>query len=226
MEKVVVITGASSGLGKELAKTYFEKGYRLVLNGIDRGGLQEFIGKENVVIVLGDLTKEKTIDKMFDAVNSFGQVDILINNAGILYIEPFEKNTPKQLDQILAIDLKVPMILTQRMYPLMIAKRKGVIININSTSGKEPKLNHTMYTAAKFGLTGFTQSLRLEAKQYGIRVLSIHPGGIKTPLYDALENVPDTSTYMDAKNVAEIVVFLSETEGLSPDEIIINRLSK
>ena len=227
MNKVVVITGASSGLGKELAKIYLEKGCNLILNGVSESGLQEFQGKNNVEIVIGDLTKQETIDKLADvAVNKFGQVDILINNAGIIYIQPFEKNTPEQLDQILAIDLKVPILLTQKLYPLMVAKKKGLIININSTSGKEPKANHTLYNAAKFGLTGFTQSLRLEAKQHGIRVLSIHPGGINTPLYNLLEAPPNSSKYMDPTKVAEIIVYLSETEGLSPDEIVINRLSK
>ncbi len=227
MNKIVVITGASSGLGKELAKIYLEKGYKLVLNGAHEQGFQEFEGKENVEIVVGDLTEQETIDKLADVVKSkFGQVDILINNAGIIYIQPFEKNTPEQLNQLLAIDLVAPMLLTQKFYPLMVEKKQGVIININSTSGKEPKANHTMYNAAKFGLTGFTQSLRLEVKQHGIRVLSIHPGGINTPLYKSLEIPPDTSTYMEPKKVAEIIVYLSETEGLSPDEIVINRLSK
>ncbi len=225
--KVVVITGASSGLGKELAKLYLEKGYSLVLNGLHAEGLQEFQDKDNVEIVVGDLTKQETIENIAKVVtNSFGQVDILINNAGIIYLQPFEKNTSEQLDQILAINLKAPMLLTQKLYPFMVAKKKGLIININSTSGKEPKLNQTMYNATKFGLTGFTQSLRLEAKQRNIRVLSIHPGGTITPLYDSLEAPPDTTGFMEAKRVAEIVVFLSETEGLSPDEIIVNRLSK
>lgn len=226
MNKVVVITGASSGLGKELAKIYLEKKYNLVLNGINAEGLQEFQGKDNIEVVVGDLTKQEVIDEIASSVNRFGQIDILINNAGITYIQPFEKNTSEQLDKILDIDLKVPMLLTQKIYPLMVSKKGGTIININSTAGKEAKLNHTMYNAAKFGLAGFTQSLRLEAKQHGIRVLSIHPGGINTSLYESLETPPDTSTFMDSKKVAETIVYLSETDGLSPDEIVINRLSK
>ncbi len=226
MNKVVVITGASSGLGKELARAYLEKNYRLVLNGLNSEGFQEFQDKENVEIIEGDLTKQEIIEKTSDAVNSLGQVDILINNAGITYIQPFEKNTPEQLNKILEINLKAPMILTQKLYSLMVSQKNGTIININSNVGKEGRANFTLYAATKFGLNGFTQSLRLEAKQHGIRVLSIHPGGINTPLYDALETPPDTSSYMDPKKVAEIIVYLSETEGLSPDEIVINRLSQ
>lgn len=227
MRKVVVITGASSGLGKELAKIYIKKGYRLVLTGLHAEGLQEFQNKDNVKIIIGDLTKQETLDEIAQVVtNKFGQIDILINSAGIIYLQPFEENISEQLDQILAINLRAPILLTQKLYPFMVSKKQGLVININSTSGKEPKLHQTMYNATKFGLTGFTQSLRLEAKQHNIRVLSIHPGGIKTHLYDSMETPPDTTGFMDAKKVAEIVVFLSETEGLSPDEIIINRLSK
>lgn len=226
MEKIVVITGACGGLGSQLTKKYLAKGYHLILNDLNEQQFQEYQGNDNVEIIVGDLTHQETIDKIVAASYNFGHVDILINNAGITYIQPFEKNTPEQLDKILAIDLKAPMLLTQKLYPLMIAKGSGTIVNINSTAGKEAKINHTMYNAAKFGLSGFTQSLRLEAKQHGIRVLSIHPGGINTHFYDLLETPVDVSDYMDPTKVAELIVTLSETENLSPDEIVISRLSK
>lgn len=227
MNSVVLITGASSGLGKELAKIYLNKGYKLVLSGRHEEGLKEFEGEKNVEIVVGDLTKQETLDKLTNTVKiKFGRIDILINNAGIIYEQLFEENTPAQLDEIMEINLKVPMLLTQKIYPIMKAQKQGKIININSKLGKEGRAYYTLYSASKFGLYGFTQTLRAEAKEHGIRVLSVHPGGIKTGLYDSLPEHRDISGFMDAKEVADIIVYLSEREGLSPDEIVINRMTK
>lgn len=223
-DKVVLITGASSGLGKELAKIYSQKGYTLILNGQDAQGFEDLKGSM-ADIVVGDLTKKEVFEKLVKLIEGkYKRIDILINNAGITYIQPFENNTREQLDKILEIDLKVPMLLTRALYPLMVKQRFGHIININSSAGKEGKANHTMYSAAKFGLAGFTQALRLEAKKHNIRVTSIHPGGIKTSLYDNLEQKVDMSTYMEPKSVAEVIVSLSETEGMCPDEIILSRM--
>lgn len=97
---------------------------------------------------------------------------------------------------------------------------------INSAAGKQGYANHTLYSASKFALNGFSQSLRLEAKKFGVRVISIHPGGVKTSLYDKLSTKPDVDQYMDSKKLAEIIVYLAETDGLSPDDISISRTSK
>lgn len=227
MQKVVVITGASSGLGKELAKLYLKKStYQLLLTGRNEKGFDEFETNSRVEIVIGDLTQRKTLDEIEKKVTEkFGRVDILINNAGIIYLQPFEKNTEEQINKLISINLIAPMLLTQRLYPIMTAQQSGHIVNINSTAGKESKENHTLYCAAKWGLTGFTNALRKEAKKYNIRISSIHPGGIKTALYDELETKINTETFMDAKKVAEIILFLTQTEGLAPDEIVINRMS-
>lgn len=224
MDKVVLITGASSGLGKELAKLYLKKGYKLILSGQREEEFEDF--KNNSTdIVVGNLTKPEILEELVRVVKEkCKKIDILINNAGITYIQPFEENTKEQLDKIIEIDLKVPMLLTKELYPLMIEQKSGHIININSTAGKEGKANHSMYSAAKFGLAGFTQALRTEAKKYGIRVTSVHPGGIKTALYDNLKQKIDASTYMDPKAVAEIIFFLSETQDMCPDEILLSRM--
>lgn len=227
MNKVVVVTGASSGIGKEVAKQYLQKGYVVVLSGKDGEKLREFEGNDNADIVIGDITQEETLNKIKNLFETkHKRIDILVNNAGITHIQPFEENTRQQLDELIAINLKAPMLLTQKLFPLMVKQHSGHIIIVNSTAGKEGKLNHTMYNASKFGLSGFAASLRLEAKKHNIRVTSFHPGGVKTALYDKLKDKPDVSTFMEPAKVAEILVYLSETEGLSPDEIVLNRMSK
>lgn len=227
MDKVVVITGASSGIGRELAKKYLEKGYSLVLTGRNEGGFEYSKGKTNVDIVLGDITISETRKKIQDLImNKYKQLDILVNNAGITYIQPFEDNTEEQINTIFETNLKAPMLLTHDLYEIMKTQKSGTIIFINSAAGKQGYSNHTMYSTMKFGLTGFSQSLRQEAKKFGIRVISIHPGGVNTALYNNLQDKPDVNQYMDATKLAETIVFLSETSGLSPDEISISRTTK
>lgn len=227
MKKVVLITGASSGIGREIAKLFLEKDYSLILSGRNKEGFDYTKNKSNVDVVLGDITKKEIRQQIVDlAKNKYKKLDILINNAGITFIQPFEDNTEEQLNKIFEISLKTPILLTHDLYETMKAQKNGTIVFINSAAGKQGYPNHTMYSAMKFGLNGFSQSLRLEAKKYGIRVISIHPGGVKTSMYQKAKIQPDINQYMEPKKLAEIIVYLSETSELSPDEISINRMTK
>jgi NADP-dependent 3-hydroxy acid dehydrogenase YdfG len=227
MKKVVLITGASSGIGREIAKLFLQKGYSLILSGRNNEGFEYTNGNENVDVVLGDITKSETRKKIADLVNNkYKQLDILINNAGITFIQPFEENTAEQLETIYSTNLKTPILLTHDVYETMKMKKSGTIVFINSAAGKQGYPNHTMYSTMKFGLNGFSQSLRQETKKFGIRVLSIHPGGVNTKLYNNLKDKPDVEQYMSPVKLAEMIVYLSESEGLSPDEISISRTTK
>ncbi len=227
MKKVVLITGASSGIGKELARLYHQKGYSLLLTGRSEGGFKEFDAANDVRIVFGDIRNQTTIDELVNIINNdFRKIDILINNAGISNIQPFEMMTDQQLDDVIDTNLKAIIRLTHALYGRFVEQKSGHMMMMNSSAGKQGYANHTLYSASKFGLAGFTQSLRLEAKQHGIRVTGIHPGGVNTPLYKNVKMKPDETQYMNSKKLAEVVVYLSETEGLSPDEIVINRLTK
>ena len=117
MKKVVVITGASSGFGKEVAKMLLQKGcYYLILTGRNEKGFAEFKSSPDVTIIVGDLTKKTTIDLIEHAVKEQNHIDILINNAGITFINPFMQNSKEKIDELLEINLKAPMVLTVK-YP-------------------------------------------------------------------------------------------------------------
>jgi len=216
MERVVLITGASSGIGREVSKLFLLKNYNLILSGRNKEGFEYVRGY-----------KKETRKRMIDLIrNKYKSIDILINNAGITYIQPFEENTEDQLNNILDVNLKAPILLTHDLYPIFKEQKSGSIMFINSAAGKQGYANHTLYSTSKFALNGFSQSLKLEAKKYGIRVISIHPGGVKTSLYDMLKTKPDVDQYMDPIKLAEIIVYLAETDGLSPDDISISRTTK
>lgn len=223
MKKVVLVTGAGSGIGQAIAQNLAPKEYSLILTSRTAESMEQYAKLENVVIVAGDLTKQDTLDKLIETSQStFGKVDVLVNNAGITYIQPFEENTPDQMRTLFEINLFAAMQLTQAVYPLMKKQQSGHVLFINSTAGKEGKANHTMYSASKFGLAGFAQAFRQEAQQHGLRVTSIHPGGVKTDLYRNQPEI-DTSGYMEVSELAKTIVNLIETESICPDEIIINR---
>ncbi len=217
MEKVVLVTGASSGIGKELVREFRKKKYLVIATGRTEQAQPEYIA--------GDITNKETRDKLKVAVEKCGKLDILVNNAGISYIQPFVKNTPEDLDLILDTNVKAPILLTQLLYPYL-KKSQGTIVFINSAAGRQGYPKHTLYSMSKFAINGYSQSLRLEAKNDGVRVMSIYPGGVRTNLYDRVLEKPDTSLYMDPAKLAQLVVHAATTNGLSPDEIVISRLTK
>jgi len=227
MKKVIFITGASSGIGKEIAKLFLQKEYSLILSGRNVQGFDYVKDNPNVDVIIGDITNRKIRKEITDLIEKkYKRLDILINNAGITVIQPFEENTEEQLNAIYETNLKTPILLTRDLYGIMKQTKNCTIVFMNSAAGKQGYPNHTLYSTMKFGLNGFSQSLRLEAKKFGIRVINIHPGGVKTALYDKVKDKPDVDQYMDPKKVAEIVVYLSETSELSPDEICISRTTK
>jgi len=222
-KKVIVITGASNGLGKELAKIFSNNNF-LILCIRNKHSLGKF-KKDNVEFVIGDIRDSHTLSNIVNIIKKKKKIDILINNAGILYAQPFEKNSDEELDLIFEINVKAHMKLTQKIFPLMRKQGFGHIINIISTAGIDPKINHTMYCATKSAMRGFTDSLRLEAKQFNIKVTGIYPGAMKTHIFDKLSKKIDKSTFMEAKNVAQLIYGLSQVNNVSPDSLIISRMS-
>jgi len=222
MKKVVLITGASKGLGKALAGVFGEKGYHLILNA--RSNMAKIGKKFNSTIVTGDLTKNDTIEKLGKAVSDLGRLDILINNAGMYQKGPFLKLSEKEFDDVMSLNFKSQVFLTQELLPIMIKQESGHIFNIVSTAAIDPKSESTIYTASKFALNGFTTVLRMEVKKHGIKVTAFHPGGMRTNMHDRYDK--DNSKSMDPEQVAEFVFDICNTKNISPDDIVLTRMSK
>jgi short-subunit dehydrogenase len=190
----VLITGSSRGLGKQLALVFARNNHDIILHGRDKKRLAEV--REEVVksgvdcfTCAGDLKQGKTIDALCKLARE-KDVTVLINNAGTSLRSkdaeeldlklPLEETSTEQIDDILMTNLLAPIKLTKGIYPLLLEKKRGTIININSRLGREPRELNGIYCASKWGLRGFTDSLRREAGKRGIRVMGIYPGRIKT----------------------------------------------
>lgn len=213
MEKCVCVTGASRGLGRELA-LQFSKSHNVMIHGRDLEALQEVynkIPKGRGYIVVGDIREEKTLDYLGEIAKA-KDLDILVNNAGI-----YSNN----LKEVMDVNFFAPINLTERILPIFKSKKSGLIININSIAGKQGGLGESVYSASKHALKGYFDSLRFNVTKYGIRILDVYPGGINTQMTDWREN---QKLLMDPKEVAKVIVKNCELyESLSVNEISIGR---
>src|SRR3989338_2924499 len=190
--KVAIVTGAASGIGKATAQTMAREGAHVFLADInDEAGVKvaEEIRKAGHQADFIHLYVTSS-----DSINAFKQqvtakkpqVDILANVAGWGKIQPFVENTPDFWERVLAVNLTGPVRLTQKLLPRMMEARAGKIVNIASDAGRVGSLGETMYSAAKGGMIAFTKSLAREAARGGVNVNCVCPGPTDTPLMQAV----------------------------------------
>ena len=173
------------------------------------------------LVVAADLTRDEDIQHLVETSQSWGAVDILINNAGWGKRAPVVKGNIEDLDRTFHVNLRAPMILAKLLLPAMIEKGDGAVINIGSVSGKTGEANGAAYAASKFGLIGFTQSLYEEVREHGIKVSVILPGFVDTPLIPPNRQL-DRSKMIQADDIAEAVHYvLTSPATCCPVEITV-----
>jgi len=185
-ERVMVITGGSTGLGSELAKYFVSKGFRLVVNYFFDKDVQELIGnnptlgnKDKVLFSQADVSNREQVQSMFDnAINKFGRVDILLNFAGINRDAPFTEITDDMWDSVIAAHLKGHFICGQE-YVAHNPDREGLILNIGAACGQMGRKNGANFCSAKGAIFALTKCMALELAPR-IRVNCLVPGSVKT----------------------------------------------
>jgi 3-oxoacyl-[acyl-carrier protein] reductase len=225
--KVALVTGAGRGIGRAIALLLAESGCRVVLAARSRDQLDEVKsavqGKNgDAYSVPTDLTHDDEIVRLVDSAREkWGGVDILINNAGWGKRAPVARAKIEDWDQTLRLNLRAPMLLAHLLVPHMVSKGEGAVINIGSVSGKSGEANGAAYSASKFGLIGFTQSLYEEVREYGIKVAVILPGFVDTPLIPANRQI-DRSKMIRPEDIAHTVHFvLTAPDTCCPVEITV-----
>jgi 3-oxoacyl-[acyl-carrier protein] reductase len=225
--KVALVTGAGRGIGRAIALDLAKSGCRSILAARTTAELEE-VRREiedsggRATAIAADLTSDEAIDALVvESRRACGSVDILINNAGWGRRAPVTKMDPDDLDRTLRLNLRAPILLARRLVPDMIAKGEGAVINIGSVSGKSGEANGAAYSASKFGLIGFSQSLYEEVREHGIKVSVILPGFVDTPLIPPNRQL-DRSKMIQAGDVAETVRYiLTSPPTACPVEITI-----
>lgn len=188
--KTALITGSTSGLGLSIAKTFAAAGYAILFNGLEKNGqeIADNIAKEYNVKTYysgADLANSAEVTAMVEqGTAKLGNIDVLVNNAGIQYVSPIEDFPLDKWNAIININLTAAFLTTQAVWKSMKAKKYGRIINIASAHGLVASEFKAAYVASKHGLVGFTKVLALEGAPVGITANAICPGYVKTPLVE------------------------------------------
>ena len=176
------ITGAGRGMGLHIAKAALAAGHQVVATGRNVAKVAEaFTPSANLAIVKLDVTKaEDAVAAAQSAIARFGRIDVLVNNAANYFGGYFEELSPRQVDLQLATALLGPMNVTRAILPIMRQQRSGKIISISSAAGLVGYEFCTAYSAAKFGLDGWTEALHAEVSPFGIQTMIVNPGFFRT----------------------------------------------
>ncbi|TET84100.1 MAG: beta-ketoacyl-ACP reductase [Candidatus Nealsonbacteria bacterium] len=222
-DKVVLITGASGGIGKAIAEKFAEGGAKVALNDIAQAeeNLKKFAEELEGEYFLADVSKLEEVEKMVEEIKKeFGRLDVLVNNAGITQDRTLAKMTKEEWQRVIDIDLTGVFNCTKAALPLII-QNQGKIISLSSLVGQRGNFGQTNYAAAKAGIIGFTKSLSKEVGRLGVQVNAIAPGFIETRL---TENLPEEMKTMVKKltslgrfgkpeEVANLVFFLASDQA-------------
>ena len=221
-DKVAIITGAASGMDAAHVKMFVDEGAKVVFSDIqeDKGvALQKELG-DNTLFVKHDVTNEEEWDQVVKAaVDNFGTVDILVNNAGIDYPETDLADVSlDDYNKLININQTSVLLGMKAVEPIMKDRKSGSIVNISSLAGIVGVYKKVSYTGSKFAVNGMTKAAALELGEHNIRVNSVHPGFITTPMTehlinDELEAMFPLKRAGNVEEVSYMVVFLASDES-------------
>ncbi len=211
--RVSIVTGAGRGIGKAIALRLAQSGSKVVLAARSEAQLEAVAGEikgqqGEALVVPTDLTRDEDIERLVErTVKEWGPADNLINNAGWGKTASVVKSKVSEWDRTFQVNLRAPMVLSRLVLPAMMEKGDGAVINISSVSGKAGHANGSAYSASKFGLIGFSESLYEEVRGYGIRVTTILPGFVDTELIPPVKHL-DRSKMIQPDDIAQAVLFV------------------
>jgi short-subunit dehydrogenase len=229
-KEIIWITGASSGIGKELAAVFARSGKTIAVSArkaelLEK--LKESLGdkKDLVQIVPCDISDYESIQDAFLKISKEYQVSSLINGAGITSFKPAVEDSIEEIRQIVNTNLLGSIYMIKTVIPAMIKANKGVIINIITVAAKKIFTNSSAYAASKSGLLAYTDVLREEVRKYNIRVTNILPGATKTPIWPNQSLEKFSERMMTPGDVASLIYAVYSTEGTAlPEEITLRPL--
>ncbi len=214
-DQVVVITGASAGIGAAAARQFAQEGARLVLAARGRPALEELADELRAAghtadIVPTDVGELEAMRNLVEqAVQLHGRLDVVVNNAGVNYRGELTSHTPEQLAQIVQVNLAAPIVLSRLALPHL-SKTRGAIVNVASLAGRVPVVHEATYSATKFGLRAFSFALAEELRESGVRVSVVSPGPVDTGfIMESIDEVPDlvfSQPMSTADEIAQLVI--------------------
>jgi NAD(P)-dependent dehydrogenase (short-subunit alcohol dehydrogenase family) len=222
--KTVIVTGASQGIGAEIAKAFLERGYNVVGTSRNATRSAELKASDKLVLVDGDISQPATAQKVVDsAIQKFGSIDAVINNAGIFISKRFIDYTAEDLRSLVATNIEGYLYITQLAVKQMLAQKSGgSVVSITTSLVKNPvaSLLASVQMVTKGGLEAITRSLALEYAKEHIRFNAVAPGQVDTPLHkdspkDFLKTLSPMGTVSTAEDIAGAVVYLTESRQIT-----------
>jgi len=209
MNRTVLITGSTSGIGLAIAKKFAKKGYNIMFHGLEANGVEiaEKVGaKHNVKVAFSNanlLQSEAVEGLIAETVNKFGELHVLVNNAGIQHVSPIEDFPNTKYENIIAINMNAVFYASKAAWGQMKQQKFGRIINISSVHGLRASEFKSAYVAAKHGVIGMTKVLALEGAPFNITCNAICPGYVKTPLVESQIKDQAKAHHMTEEEVVE-----------------------
>lgn len=208
MKKLVVITGASSGIGIETAKKFSENGYPTLLIS-RRKEIMEKLNLKNSISVSADVTNLEEIKNAVKiAEEKYGKTDLLINCAGVMLLGNIDKQSYEEWKNMIDVNVNGILTTTNVILPNMIKRNEGTIINISSIAGRKTFTNHGIYCGSKFAVHAITESIREEVADKNVRIIVIAPGVVETNLLSHTTDENIKSDYIEWKKVYEMDLML------------------
>jgi NAD(P)-dependent dehydrogenase (short-subunit alcohol dehydrogenase family) len=219
-ERVAIVTGGGSGIGKGIARSLAAEGAKIIIAGrgvgrLNRAAQEIAASGRTVVPVPTDVTQEVQVSALFArAMGLFHRVDILVNNAGAVDGGPLEELSVETWDKVIATNLRGPFLCTRSAMRIMKSQGGGRILNIGSISAQRPRLNSAPYSASKFGLWGLTLATALEGREFGISACCLHPGNVRVERSEeggSMFGVPGYSAepMMEVGEIAEVATLMA-----------------
>lgn len=219
--KAIIVTGAGTGLGKELSLLLANQGFHMILTGRTEDKLNtvkvqiEQSGGSATAVQL-DLRNLEDIKEKALLISKQHEIYGLVNNAGLGYFGPFTEVSDTEIEEMFQTNVFGTINMTKALLPYLEQNDEGLVLNIVSTAGLRGKKNEAVYCSSKFAVRGFTESLQKEYEGTGTRFVAAYMGGMNTPFWDDSEHVADPSRLRSAAEVAQIIV-----NNLDQPEIVI-----
>ena len=229
--QIAIVTGASRGIGKEIAVKLAEQGMKLAIIGSSAQISETANELKNkgfpfILPIQADVSKEEDLQQVVrKTVKEYGQVDLLVNNAGVGFFKLTEDVSLEEWKKVFEVNVQGVFLATKAVLPHMKERKSGTIITIASDVARYTIPNGAAYTATKYAVQGFSGSVAQEVREYGIRVGTINPGMVDSYFAESTQGLPEKQDWLKVEDIANAVVYMaSAPKYMLIDEIVLHPL--
>ncbi|HRE40940.1 MAG TPA: SDR family oxidoreductase [Ignavibacteria bacterium] len=226
--KIIWITGASTGIGKDTALTLSKAGNIIIVTARRKSRLVNIVSEikfseREASAFVCDVSSERSIQTTYKRIKErYGKVDVLINNAGVTVFKNFSESKTPDFDYIMDINLRGAFLCSKSVLSDMIKRKSGHIINVLSTAAKTSLEGSSLYSASKAGLMAMSDVLRKETRKFNIKISNVFPGATETPMWDSKTRAKYKNRMMDSVDIANVInTIINQPKKVVIEEIVV-----